>query len=182
MWDEADEARGKHPDKALTAARVRALKDPGRYADGNGLHLVVDSSGAKRWILRTVIQGRRSDIGLGGVSLVSLAEARKEAAALRKIARAGGDPLAERRKARAIVPTFEQAACRVHGEQSSGWKNPKHQAQWINTLAQYVFPELGSRRVDQIDTPDVHRVLAPIWLAKPESARRVRQRIGTVLD
>jgi hypothetical protein len=73
MWDEADEARGKHPDKALTAARVRALKDPGRYADGNGLHLVVDSSGAKRWILRTVIQGRRSDIGLGGVSLVSLA-------------------------------------------------------------------------------------------------------------
>ena len=61
-------------------------------------------------------------------------------------------------------------------------ENPKHAAQWINTLVEYVFPALGERRVDHIDTPDVLKVLSPIWLTKPETARRVRQRIGTVLD
>src|SRR5262245_13484297 len=100
---------GRHPDKQLTALRVRSLKEAGRYTDGNGLYLVVDPSGAKRWLLRVVVHGRRRDIGLGGVSLVSLAEARDQALALRKVARAGGDPLAERKRARAVVPTFEQA-------------------------------------------------------------------------
>ena len=82
--------RGRHPDKALSAVRVRALKEPGRHADGNGLYLVVEPSGAKRWVLRTVVRGRRRDIGLDGLSLVPLAEAREKALALRKVAREGG--------------------------------------------------------------------------------------------
>jgi hypothetical protein len=107
---------GRHPDKALTAIQVRQLKTPGRYADGNGLYLVVDPSGAKRWLLRIMVRGKRCDIGLGGVSLVSLAEAREIAAQHRKIARQGGDPLAEKRAARKVVPTFKQAAQTVHDE------------------------------------------------------------------
>ena len=93
--------KGQHPTKALTAAKVRALSKPGRYADGNGLYLIVDPTGAKRWVLRTVVRGRRRDLGLGGVLTVSLAEAREEATAMRKVARAGGDPTAERARARA---------------------------------------------------------------------------------
>jgi len=174
--------RGKHPEKALTAVQVRQLKQPGRYADGNGLYLVVDPSGAKRWLLRLVVQGRRRDIGLGGAGLVTLAEARERALAYRKTAREGGDPLAERRKAQDVVPTFAEAVERVHSEHKAAWANTKHAQQWRNTLQQYACPQLGTRRVDQIGTPDVLRVLAPIWLAKPETARRVRQRIGTVLD
>ena len=174
--------RGRHPDKALSAIRVRAITEPGRYADGNGLYLVVDPSGAKRWILRTVVRGTRHDIGLGGLRVVSLAEAREQAWAYRKLARSGGDPLAERRKERRPTPTFEQAARAVHAEHSAAWRNAKHSAQWVNTLAQYVFATLGDRRVDQIETPDVLRALAPIWLTRPETARRVRQRIGVVLD
>ena len=91
--------RGKHPDKALNAAKVRGLSRPGRHADGNGLYLVVDPSGAKRWMLRTVVAGRRRDIGLGSVRLVGLAEAREKAAQYRKLARGGGDPLSEKRMA-----------------------------------------------------------------------------------
>ena len=72
-------AKGRHPEKALSAVRVRAIKEPGRYTDGNGLYLVVDRSGAKRWMLRTVVHGKRCDIGLGGLRLVSLAEAREAA-------------------------------------------------------------------------------------------------------
>src|SRR5438128_472511 len=124
---ESDEEpkRKQYPEKALSATKVRNVSKPGRYADGNGLYLVVDPSGAKRWILRTLIHGRRCDLGLGGLSLVSLAEARDEAARLRKIARAGGDPLAERRKERRIVLTFEQAARQVHAEHSASFRNPK---------------------------------------------------------
>ena len=174
--------KGRHLEKALSAARVRAIREHGRYADGNGLYLVVDHSGAKRWVLRTVVQGKRRDMGLGGLSTVSLAEAREAAATLRKIARAGGDPVAERRKAQAYVPTFQESAQKVHVEYSVNWKNPKHVAQWINTLKQYAFPVFGDRRVDQIDTPEVQKALSPIWNTKPETARRVRQRIGTVMD
>ena len=174
--------RGKHPEKALTALKIRSLKEPGCYADGNGLCLVVDPSGAKRWMLRTVVQGRRRDIGLGGTSLVSLAEAREKALSYRKRAREGGDPLAERRRVEAKAPTFSEAAGRVFDEHFPSWKNSKHASQWMNTLQQYAFPVIGDMPVDEIDSPHVLRVLSPIWLSKPETARRVRQRIGTVLS
>ncbi len=98
--------RGRHPEKNLTAVQVRSLSKPGRYADGNGLYLVVEPSGAKRWVLRTIVRGKRRDMGLGGLSLVTLAEAREKAVSYRKLARDGGDPLAERQKTRRVVPTF----------------------------------------------------------------------------
>lgn len=173
---------GRHPEKALTALQVRQATLPGRYTDGNGLYLVVDPSGAKRWLLRIIVQGRRRDIGLGGASLVSLADAREAATAYRKVAREGGDPLALRREARKVVPTFAVAAETVHAEREVSWKNPKHAQQWINTLKQYAYPVIGEHRVDAIATPDILRVLSPIWLTKPETARRVRQRVGAVMD
>ncbi|MDA1072004.1 MAG: integrase arm-type DNA-binding domain-containing protein [Proteobacteria bacterium] len=172
---------GRHPVDALSAVQVRNIKEPGKYADGNGLYLVVDPSGARRWVLRTVVQGKRRDIGLGSTRLVSLAEARTKARDMRKLAREGGDPLAARRAEQAI-PTFKETAETVHGIRADGWRNPKHAAQWLKTLETYAYPAIGSRRVDHVDTADLEAILRPIWLAKPETARRVRQRIGTVLD
>jgi integrase len=173
---------GRHPEKRLTAIKVRASLAPGRYADGNGLYLVVEPTGSKRWVLRTVVQGKRRDMGLGGAGLVTLAEAREKALAYRKEARAGGDPFAIRAKASTTVPTFEAAARTVHADHKSTWKSEKHADQWINTLAEYVFPVFGTARVDQVESAHVLRALSPIWLTKPETARRVKQRIGTVLD
>jgi integrase len=173
--------KGRHPHNQLTAVKIRALSEPGRYADGNGLYLVVDPSGAKRWLLRTRVQGRRRDVGLGSLRLVSLAEAREKALALRKIARAGGDPVAETRL-RAAIPTFAEAARAAYQEHLPAWRNKKHAAQWLTTLEHYVIPHIGQRRVDLIETPDVLKVLSPIWLTKPETSRRVKQRIATVLN
>lgn len=174
--------RGQHPNKALSATGVRNLAKPGRYADGNGLYLVVDLSGAKRWLLRTVVHGRRRDIGLGGLQLVSLAEARETAAEYRRIARSGGDPLEAKRAIERAVPTFEDAARQAHAERLQGWKNAKHADQWINTLRDYAFPLIGKSRIDVISTADLLGVLSPIWLTKPETARRVKQRIAAVFD
>lgn len=90
--------KGRHPENALTALGVAKLSAPGRYADGNGLYLVVEDSGAKRWVLRTSVRGRRRDMGLGGIRTVSLAQARGGAQRYRAIARSGGDPFEERRR------------------------------------------------------------------------------------
>jgi integrase len=133
-------------------------------------------------IYRTVINGKRREIGLGGVALVSLAEAREKALAHRKLARAGGDPLAEKRKSKAHTLTFEAAARKVHEEQKASWRNEKHRQPWINTLRQYAFPIIGDLAIGKIGSPEILNVLSPIWLSKPETARRLRRRLGTVFD
>lgn len=173
---------GQHPDKELSALKVRQVSEPGRYPDGNGLYLVVSNTGAKRWLLRIVVHGRRRDMGLGSVSLVPLAEARELALRYRKAARDGGNPLDERRKARNVVPTFAEAARLVHAESEATWKNKKHVQQWINTLETYAMPMIGDMQLNHIQSADILRVLSPIWLDKPETARRVRQRLSTVFD
>jgi integrase len=174
--------RGKHPDRRLNAVRIRNASRPGRYADGNGLYLLVDDSGAKRWLLRTVVAGKRRDIGLGSASLVSLADAREEAVRLRRIARSGGDPLAERRREQRVVPTFREAAKKVHEAHAATFRNRKHAAQWLASLEADVFPVFGDRPVSTIDSADVLRALTPIWNSKPETARRIKQRIRVILD
>jgi hypothetical protein len=93
-----------------------------------------------------------------------------------------GDPIAERRQARRTVPTFKAAAIAVHDYLKPSFRNEKHQAQWINTLDTYIFPVFGDRRVNQVESSDVLKALSPIWLTKPETARRVRQRTKAVFD
>ncbi len=171
---------GAHPEKALSAAFVRTVKEPGKYFDGHGLLLKVDVSGAKRWVQRITIRGKRTELGLGSTSLVSLAEARETALGNRKTARQGGDPLRAKREAQAVM-SFEDAAREVHKINLPSWRNEKHGQQFINTLATYTFPRIGRIRVSEVTTADVLGVLQPIWLQKPETARRVRQRIGMVM-
>lgn len=170
----------KRAEKALSAAFVRTVKEPGKYTDGHGLFLKVDASGAKRWVQRIVIRGKRSEIGMGSASLVSLAEARETALENRKLARAGGDPLQAKRAPQSLL-SFEDAARKVHKIHEPTWRNKKHAAQFLSTLETYTFPRMGKLKVSEVTTADVLAVLQPIWLAKPETARRVRQRIGTVM-
>jgi integrase len=170
---------GQHQEKRLTAATVRALKKPGLHGDGNGLYLKVDPSGAKRWIQRLKIGDDRRDLGLGSVSLVSLAEAREKALENRKLARAGGDPLAAKKRSMEVL-TFKAAAEKVHELSKPTWRNAKHGDQWLNTLTTYAFPFFGSKRIDTVTGAEVLTALSTIWSSHPETARRVKQRIGTV--
>jgi hypothetical protein len=166
----------------LTVAGIKAISEPGRYIDGDGLMLRVTESGSKNWILRVRIEGERRDVGLGSFKVVTLAEAREKAREYRRLIAQGVGPVAEKKKVVDSVPTFRDAATRVHADHKAAWKNGKHQAQWISTLETYAFPLIGDRPVDKIEGPLIRDVLAPIWLTKPETARRVRQRIGAVLD
>ena len=170
----------RRPNNALTAAWVRTEKRPGRHADGNGLYLLVEPAGNKRWIQRLTIRGRRTDLGLGGYPLVSLNEARDVAFANLKLARSGGDPRTE--KARNFVPTFAEAVEQVIAIRQSEWRHPKTAKRWEATLKTYVYPFFGHMTVDQVSGADALRALTPIWTLKPETARAVRGHIRDVMD
>ena len=165
----------------LSAIGVKAANKAGRFGDGDGLYLVVGKSGGKSWIVRVQKHGKRRDIGLGSASKVPLKLARERAAQVRLQVEVGIDPVSERRKS-AGIPTFKEAAELVHAEHKRGWKNGKHQAQWISTLEAYAFPHFGNSAISELDTSAVRDALAAIWLSKPETARRLRQRINTVVD
>lgn len=145
------------------------------------MYLLVAPGGSKSWVLRTLVMGRRCDIGLGSVLLVPLAEAREKAQALRKIAREGGDPIAARRETLRVVPTFQEAARQVHAVQADGFKNAKHSKQWLSSLGG-TFAAFGSKRVDLISSADIISALQPHWLKRAETSRRVLQRITTIFD
>lgn len=161
-----------------------AHKRPGRHSDGKGLYLLVKPSGSASWVLRVqhaaLNDGKRTDYGLGPLHALTLAEARNKAGEGRKLAKNGINPIQEWK--RENVPTFEVAARRYHEIVRAGWKKGKHGAQWLSTLEAYAFGAIGNMQVDTVDAAAIQRVLLPIWLTIPETARRVRQRVGAVLD
>jgi integrase len=168
----------------LTDLAVRKAK-PGRYSDGGGLILDVKESGARSWFVRVQVDGKRRDFGLGPYPLISLAEARTEALEFKKQFRAGIDPSAAKRALRAFkseIPTYREAAITAHSEFKAGWRNKKAAAQWLSSQETYVFPAIGDLRVDAVDGPTIRDLMQPIWRTKAPTARRVLQRIGTVLD
>jgi len=174
----------------LRAKRIAPGDKP--VADGKitGLRLEPGSAkGQGKWILRFVspVTGKRRDMGLGAYPEVGIAAARAEGSAARQSIAGGKDPIEEReadRAARAGIAkaiTFEQAARQVHEAQKPGWKNSKHADQWINTLRDYAFPKIGKRKVGDLSPVEFADVLRPIWLEKPETASRVKQRCHMVM-
>ncbi|HWT42626.1 MAG TPA: Arm DNA-binding domain-containing protein [Sphingopyxis sp.] len=152
-----------------------------RVSLGNGLVRLDRPGGTSSWMCRVQKDGVRRDFGLGSCQKVSLAQARELAQEIREQVEIGIDPHFERRK-RQAVPTFIEAAAKTYEIHSKTWRNGKHHAHWTRTLELYAFPHIGKFKVDQINGPMIRDLLAEIWLAKPETARRVRQRVGAVLD
>ena len=162
----------------LTATKIKAFRDKGRYGDGDGLFLNVTATGTKSWVQRVMVHGRRRDIGLGAYPAVSPAEARQRCADNRKAIAAGLDPIAEKRKP--TLATFKEAAEKVHEMNIPRWRSAKHAKNWLRMLERYAFPVIGNMPVDRVDRTDVLAVLQPIWTTKPETACRVRQRMRMV--
>jgi integrase len=170
----------------LTAAFARNTKEAKLHADGGGLFLQVTKTGAKSWLFRFRWQGKRPEIGLGGLSDVSLAQAREKAAECRKAIRQGINPrtvllVAEDEPKASKAPTFEECATPLIKAKLPEWSNPKHAAQWTSTLRTYAYPIVGNMPVDLIGLDEIEAILTPIWLTKNETATRVRSRVETVL-
>lgn len=181
---------------SLSTIKVRSA-GPGRHGDGDGLYLFVKPTGARSWVLRVQQGGKRQDIGLGSVDLdsrergelrasdnipillkrhLTLAEARHKARELRQFAKAGKSPIAERDRERGDVPTFDEATAAAHEAYKSGWVD-KNAAAFLTSLGTYASPALGNLPVDVIEGSHIRDMLAPIWMSKPEVARKVRMRV-----
>jgi len=154
---------------------------PGRHCDGNGLYLYVQKTGTRSWIQRLVIRGRKRELGLGSVELVSLAEAREAALANRKLARSGGDPLAEKRRLVGI-PTFAEASKLVVEQKRAGWRSAAYAKEWFRNLEIHAFPRIGDVAVSEVTSGDVLEILTPIWHTMAPTARFVHMRIRAVLE
>ncbi len=165
--------------KRLTAAFVKHAP-LGRYYDEHGLMLRVRPTGSRQWLWRGTVHGKRVDLGLGGWPYTSLAEARAKAFQYRKLSREGEDP---RTHYRSVVPTFAELAEKVIRLHAKGWRGGENERQWRNSLVTYAFPRIGAVPVDKITAREVIGVLEAddFWTQKPETARRVRQRIGAVM-
>lgn len=201
----------RHPRSRLTDRTVASTNTPGRYADGEGLYLLVGPTGAKSWVLRVKIhQGKREDMGLGSVEptplseaqrvarasstvpvhtwrKLTLSEARDSAREWRKYAKAGESPskvrrtLVEREAIHKAIPTFEQAAKQYHALHSPTFRNEKHREQWLSSLDP-VFTAFGAKRIDEVRSSDLIAALESRWIATPETARRVLQRVRAVFE
>ncbi len=173
----------------LTAIEVAKKKKPGRYGDGGGLVLQVSKWGTKAWLFRFEREGRERQMGLGPLSTISLADARRKANEARKLLLDGVNPIAARKKsitrarvATARGTTFKQCAEKYIAAHEAGWRNEKHRGQWKSTLASYAYPAIGDLPVSSIDTALVVKIIEPIWTQKSETASRLRGRIESVLD
>lgn len=177
--------------KTLTPLEIKRLAEPGFYSVGGaaGLHLQVTKTGARSWILRTMVGTKRRDIGLGSAREVSVVKAREYAIEIkRKIREEGIDPVAERQSARSALLaaqaktiTFEECARKVIDKKVKEASNAKHGKQWASTLETYAFPTLGKMAIADVELAHIIEVLRPHWETKTETMTRVRQRVETVL-
>ena len=174
----------------LTDTKARHIKPndkPISHGGVTGLTLHPSSTkGRGKWVLRYVspVTQKRRNAGLGSYPEVGIAEAAKLAQTMREQLSAGDDPL-ELKKAettKIVIPTFEEAARKVHTELLPGWRNKKHARQWISTLEQHVFPAMGTVPLDAITPANVADVLRPSWMTIPETAGLVKQRIHKVMQ
>lgn len=174
----------------LTDLKARSIKPNDKpLAHGGVTGLTLHPSNTKghgKWVLRFVspVTNSRRNAGLGTYPEVSVAEAAQVATQMRQQLAAGQDPLELKKVVepeRPSIPTFVQAATILHSDLVAGWKNHKHGQQWINTLSIYVFPIIGSVNLDQLQPRHIADALKPVWLEKPETASRIKQRIHAVM-
>ena len=163
----------------LTAVLVDKVRRPGKYYDQFGLYLKVERTRRRYWEQRFTVRRRQRTVGIGPYPGITLKAARDVALEHRRVVLAGADPVEHRR--RPMMPTFEKAARSVLELHGPNWSHPRHVGNWIRSMEQYVFPRLGRVPVCDVSSRDVMAVLKPIWNEIPDTARRIRQRIGAVM-
>lgn len=165
----------------LTAAFLKNVTEAGKSHDGKGLglFLLVKKTGAKSWVQRIVIHGKRREIGLGSPPVVSLAEARDQALNNKRVAYAGRDLLAEERRVSRIL-SFEEAARKAHADYAPALKNPKDRAAYLKSMETCIFPQFGAVALPDVTSADVRRAILLARDRAPGVARKLVYRVSAV--
>lgn len=173
----------------LNALQIKSIKKPGKHSDGNGLYLAISKTQARSWIFRYMLYGKRREMGLGSLDVVSLSEARDRATKCRKLMESGFDPIKQRDDERlelqiksSMSKAFKACALEYIDLQKKSWTDQKRQVrEWTNSLENHAFKTLGHIPVSMITTEMVVNALRPIWYDKCETATRVLNRISRIL-
>ncbi|WP_165943413.1 tyrosine-type recombinase/integrase [Roseicella aquatilis] len=177
--------------KGIDALKPRASTY--RVSDGGGLLLEVRPTGAKVWLCRLTVAGKRRDMGLGGYPAVSLKNARAAAVAAREAALGGDDPILARKRqvkakataraaeAEAEARTFRAVALACIRSKAPGWKNGRTVSQWQASMERHAFPVLGDMPVADVDRAAVLRVVSPVWTSRPAIGRKLLHRLAVIL-
>jgi integrase len=168
----------------LNSTQVKT-KQPGAYADGGGLYLIVRDTGERAWGFRfTAPDGKRALMEFAGVGdkegQLGLSAARDQARAYRlALKKDGVDPRHKKRVDASATITFVE----YWEANYKGWcagKHPDEEKAWERSLRD--VPTLQKLTLKEITTTHVKDALTPIWTKKPVTANRTRQRIERVLD
>lgn len=168
----------RSPRFRLTDFFVRTAPS-GRHADGDCLYLYVKDTGARSWVVRAQFDGLRRDVGLGGYPPVSLVEARRRAAHIVDVIRAGGDPCADAR--RRTVPLLRDFVETVIEDRRPTWSSSQTEGSWRHCFATHVFPVVGDRRVNHITLEDLRGIVGPLWGGRGSKGYILRQRLDCVM-
>jgi integrase len=141
-----------------------------------------------KWSLRYVspVTGKRREAGAGTYPLVTLTEARERALAMRKLIDEGKDPIEERKREdnaaahASNVPTFGEAAKKVHTDLKAGWKETKNVARWLASIELHLAA-VADRRVDTLTPADFAEALRAEWVEHPRAAADVLQRASVIM-
>ena len=161
--------RGRHQQDSFTPAFVRNVSRAGRYCDGTGFYLDVRPTVSRGWIQRLTIRGCRTELGLGGYSLVSLKEAREDV-----------DALSEKRRAESKLILAEVAGV-LRDQLGLGRRSPYHVRLRLVSMERRVFPRISEMQACEVTSADVIGVLASIWHQKATTTRQLGQHIRTVI-
>jgi integrase len=181
MGDAMPRENIRRPEKVLSARFVETVTDPGKYFDGHGLFLRVAKNGAKQWVQRITIRGKRCELGLGSPPAVPLSDARRVALENRGKAMQGGDPLAEKRATKSKPLTFAECVAAYAEAKLGEFRSEKHRKQWLSALERLAMPALGDMPVQDIGTRDVLRMLDPHWRERTITAKKLRGQVEAVL-
>lgn len=164
------------------------LKLPGRYTDTKtkGFQLLIKPSGAKYWLLRFALNGKRQELGLGSFPEVMPKQAREMAQEARVLINKGINPIEQKKSSKEALmtkrKTFGEFASECIANKQAEWSNDKHKNQWANTIKTYAFPFIENKPINEVDTTDILKILSPIWANKTETASRLRGRLEWILS
>ena len=165
----------------LNHLQITALPEGKKIADGAGLYFKKKKNGEGTWSFRYRLNERSNEISLGKYPAVGIMDARQLCLDQQKLIAQGIDPSryrqAQKQKKEATRILFSQIAYQVHSLRAPNWRSPIHKRDWLGSLERYAFPILDQKQMVDLRKEDIVRVLEPIWIRLPETARRVRHRI-----
>tara|TARA_R110001592_G_scaffold3525_1_gene19717 strand:- start:12868 stop:14103 length:1236 start_codon:yes stop_codon:yes gene_type:complete len=160
-------------------------KSPRKISDGEGLSLWVMPDGRKYWRLAYRYAEKQKTMALGVYPEISLKDARDKKAEARKIIAEGKDPQLEKKRQKTMAKvssenTFEAIAREWHENRKERW-TPRYAEGVMTRLETYIFPEIGSYPIDEIEPPLLLQTIRKIE-SRPaiEIAKRQLQKCGEV--